>query len=146
MKKKKLPSISKLKTRAENLWKEIAFLRDGNSCQVWKKFPSILVSHTNILQVDHVFSRKDKNLFLSISNSLVICSGCNMNKHYQNKSVHRAVDQIVAKREGLEKFQEMKRINESMKPNVNFSKRWWLEDQIKSLTIVRDNLKAGVFV
>lgn len=143
---RKVP-IKTLQRRCENLWKKFCHLRDGKVCQVRLHYPQLQLSHNNILQVDHCFSRSDKNLFIEPANGTVVCSACNMNKKHQNKSVHRLIDNIVAKREGLEKFEEMKSINMSHRPNVLWHSRDWLEQQeaylkqlIESLSLTNDSI------
>ena len=129
----KLLSIKRLQNTALNLWKDICFIRDGRQCQVQKYFPQLKIAHSEVLQVDHAFSRKDKNLFLEVSNGTVVCSSCNRLKHFQFKNIHRLIDQIVISREGQSKFNEMQRINESGQPNIGWSKRYWLEEKIRQL-------------
>lgn len=132
-KKIKLKSTKQLKSIAYDLWKQLCFLRDGRECQVKKFYPSANINHSDILQVDHCFTRQDKNLFFEPDNGTVVCSNCNLLKHLQSKSVHRLIDKIVVRRIGQNMFDKMQMINSSMNPNLEFSKRHWLEDKIKHL-------------
>ncbi len=125
--------VKKLKNIAEKLWKEVCFKRDGRECQVKKHFPILEINHSEIFQCDHCFSRSNKWLFFEPSNGTVVCSTCNFLKSRQQKSVARAIDTIVKEREGEKKFNEMLSIDMSKKPNVNFSKVWWLEITIEKL-------------
>lgn len=132
---KKLESIKSLKNRAGKLWKECAFKRDGKSCKVKERFPNLEIFHSNVIQVDHCITRANKHFFFDTRNSLVVCSACNMLKSMQAKSVHRLIDQIVIEREGQDIFDEFKALDMRKSPNVNFSKRWWLEDIIDKLEL-----------
>ena len=125
--KSSLPKNKQLQKECEILWKEIVALRDGKRCLVKKFFPEIALRHTETYQADHCFTRGNKHLFLEPANGTQICSACNMAKHYDNKSVKRAVDYIVMDREGKKKFNEMLQIDMGMSANVNWNKIWWLE-------------------
>lgn len=131
--RKKLPSIKSLQNKAIELWKAFCFKRDGRECQVKKSYPNLPLKHTQILQVDHCFTRNNKNLFFNTHNGTVICSTCNMMKKYQNKSVHRLVDYIVLRREGEQVFSSMLFVDKMSSPNKLFTNRTWLETQIKDL-------------
>lgn len=133
----------KLKRQAEEMWKAIAILRDGIGCQVLKHYPQIDVVHTDVYQVDHCFSRSNRNLFFDISNATVVCSSCNMLKGYDCKAIDVAIHEIVRKREGDDIYERMKEIAMSRSANVNFSKRWWLEEQVEILKSVYEGLKNG---
>lgn len=133
--------VKTLQKRGIEMWKAIAFLRDGHECQVKKYYPQIAIAHTEILQIDHCFSRANKNLFFDISNSTVVCSACNMAKGYDMKAIDVAIHEIVRKREGDATYERMKEIAMSRSANINFSKRWWLEEQIEILKSVYDSLK-----
>ena len=115
-------NIKKLHKLASKLWKEACFKRDGRECQVKKHFSGINILHSTILQVDHCFTRANKNLFYDIRNGTVVCKNCNNAKHWDNKSVGRAIDDIVRLREGDEAFIEMRKIDEAQSPNVNLNK------------------------
>jgi 5-methylcytosine-specific restriction endonuclease McrA len=65
-KKPKLDNVRKrLQKEAENLWKLACKTRDDFKC--------VLCGSTEILQVHHVFSRKNKGLFLDVANGLTLC-------------------------------------------------------------------------
>jgi flagellar basal body P-ring protein FlgI len=69
---------------------------------------------------------------VEIANGTKVCSNCNWLKNLDKKSVGRLIDQIVIKREGQKKFDQMKAINlrggESQWKNM-----FWLEEKIKEL-------------
>lgn len=139
-------SIKSLQKKAESLWKQACLLRDGPLCRVKIHFPELKIRHTDTCQVDHGISRQNKHTFLDVANGTVVCSSCNMAKNNKNKSVSRAIDWIIIKREGQDKFDEMVRIDQSCGANTNWSKRWWLEDQIKTLEgLVEKYGKTGEF-
>jgi len=132
--------VKKLHERASQLWKEIAFLRDGRECQVKKFFPNIPIRHSNILQVDHCITRANKHLFYEPKNATVVCSTCNMLKSVDSKSVGRAIDEIVKKREGEDEFKLMVNIDAGRSANKDFNKVWWLEDVIKKLEDIKSSI------
>lgn len=140
-----LPPIKSLHKICSTLWKQICFTRDGRQCQVQKYFPHINIIHSDILQVDHGFTRQDKNLFYEPDNGTVVCSNCNFSKHVQSHSVHRAIDIIIQRRIGIERYNELMAINQSMKPNTNFNKRWWLEAKIAELEEYNKNVLASKY-
>jgi len=128
-KKKNKPRNKELQASNEQLWKDIIEARDGQRCMVKVLFPEIAVGHTNLFQADHCFTRANKHLFLEVANGTMVCSGCNMAKHYDNKSVKRAVDIIVIGREGEEKFQEMMAIDMRKSALPDWNKVWYQEEQ-----------------
>lgn len=142
-KRKKKTVAQKLQAKAESLWKEIALLRDGYECQVLKNYPEIDVVHTDVYQVDHAFSRSNKNLFLDLANSTVVCSSCNMLKGYDAKAVDVAIHEIVRKREGDHVYERMKEIAMSRSANVNWNNVMWLEDQVEVLENIKTAFTAG---
>ena len=138
---KKLPRNKKLQKDCELLWKEIVALRDGHVCLVKLFFPNIALAHTDIYQADHCFTRGNKHLFLDPANGNMVCSACNMAKHYDNKSVKRAVDYITQQRVGRAKWKEMLACDMQMGPNVHWNHVWWLEEQHEKLTSLRAKIK-----
>ena len=135
MKKKltKPKQIKKLEKRAGELWREICFLRDGRMCQVQKDYPNIDIYHAGYLQVDHCITRGNKHFFFDPRNGTIVCGTCNRAKCYKQKSIDRAIDEIVRKREGDEWFDEAVRVDQSMAPNMKWKKIWWLEEIIEGL-------------
>lgn len=134
IKAKRLTPVDKLQNKAFEMCRMIVIKRDGGPvCQVKKHYPQIKVRHTEIMQIDHCFSRANKNLFLDISNLTCICSGCNMLKGFDSKAIDVAVHEIVRRREGDAIYERMKETAMSRSANVNWSKRWWVEEQIAIL-------------
>jgi len=130
----KLTRARKLEIECERLWKEICFERDGDRvCQVKKHFPTIGINHAGPLQVDHCITRKNKHFFFDSRNGTVVCGSCNRAKHYKQKSIDRAIDDIVRQREGEEWFLNAVKVDQTMQPNVGWKKVWWLEEQLKIL-------------
>ena len=127
----------KLYNKSYNLWKEICFLRDGRMCQVEFHFGHFEgLRHSSIYQVDHCFARGDHNLHLDTSNGTVVCNICNSTKHWaKSKSpVNYLIFEIVKHREGMERFDEMLKVSQSKKENINWGKAWWMEEQVGRLT------------
>ena len=139
-KRKPKSNLKKLQEAAEQAWKDLAYKRDGKRCMVKLHDPSLDIPHTNVFQVDHCFERGDKNLFLEPSNATVVCSTCNMLKGFNQRSLHRIIDDIVREREGDAKFDAMRVINESKSPNPGWKMIPWLEEQIKMLKEKADGL------
>ena len=138
MKKK---SIKSLKAKAEHLWKEACLLKWGAYCHVKKHYPHIKVRHTSTIQIDHCISRSNKYFFLDVWNGLPVCSGCNYAKNYKVKSVDRAINEMVKNR-NPKWFEDAIWLDMSGEPNVNFSKRWYLEEKILDLEIELKKLTA----
>ena len=138
---KKLKSIKSLKNKAYALWKEIVFQRDGHECWVARCLPEIQIAHTDIIQVDHCFTRSNKHLFFDPRNGTPVCSACNQAKHYDQKGVRRAIDEIVTNREGYSWFELAKALDKSKSANSDFSKRWWLAETIEKLEKQLEEMK-----
>ncbi len=66
-------------------------------------------------------------------NGTVVCSACNGAKAWQLKSISRAIDEIVIRRAGQAKFDEMVALDRSKRANRDFRKVWYLEEIIKGL-------------
>ena len=125
--------IKQLHARASELWKLVCHARDGRHiCMVKKFFPNIAIEHNGPLQVDHCITRGNHHLFYDTKNGTVVCSSCNRAKHFKQKSIDRAIDDIVKKREG-KYFDYMVKLDQSMTANVNWNKIWWLEEVIRGL-------------
>lgn len=120
---------NKLFKKAEVLWKEIAFLRDGRFCQVQALFPSVSIQHSEVLQIDHWITRNDHNLFFNPCNSLVVCSTCNGSKGWNQGPARELIDRIVRQRE-KENAGFMLDIHVSHQPNLNWKDAEWLEKQV----------------
>ena len=133
-------NLKKLQAKAEKLWKEVCLKRDGKECQVRKYYPSVPISHTEIMQVDHCFSRNDKNLFIVPENGTVICSTCNMLKGFGQKGVDYMVHEIVKKREGVAKHDEMLMIHLHKNGNPGWKLIPWVEKEIENLTRLIEGL------
>lgn len=137
-KRKKSP-IKKLKTTAENLWKEVCRLRD-QICQG----PKIEDEHDcgGYLQVDHCYSRAVGALFLDPRNGTLICQNLHCRKTNKVKGAEKLVDEFVREREGEQWWSEAKRICKSKTPYI------WnvieLEQTIIKLKETRAMLLAGM--
>lgn len=129
-KRKKVTEYRKLFLKAERLWKEIAFLRDGKRCQVALNFALDGLLHSDILQVDHFITRGDKNLYFHPQNSTVVCSNCNAAKKWKTGAVDEKIRKIVMEREGAEAVGLMLDIHMSHQPNLNWKSAEWLEKQV----------------
>ena len=128
---------------AERLWKEIAFLRYGRECQVKKHYPNIWIVHTSVLQIDHVITRMDKNLFFNVFNGVPVCSSCNRAKAFHQKGIAYAIEQIVKDKIGGEEFGMMMELHQTGTPNTNWKKLWWIEKVVEELKFHRDGFNAA---
>lgn len=143
-KRKKVTPYRKLFLKAERLWKELAFLRDGHRCQVAVNFPGDGLKHSDILQVDHFITRGDHNLFFHPQNGSVVCSNCNAAKKWKTGAVEEKIRKIVMDREGAEAVGKMLETHLSMQPNLNWKSAAWLEVVvIPQLEQCVSNLKRG---
>lgn len=128
-----MSNLKKLQNRAEKLWKAFCYKRDGRECMVKKYFPNIAIEHTDVIQIDHCFTRKNKHLFVDVRNGTCVCSACNMAKAFSNKSVCRAIDEIVKNREGQEAWEEMLAIDQAKMSNNKWNSIPYVESLIKKL-------------
>lgn len=101
--------------------------------ELW--FPNLRIAHTQIFQVDHCITRKCSWTFFMPENGTVVCSACNMAKGFNNKSISRAIDEIVIRREGQDKFDSMVALDRMKKANRDFRKVWYLEEIIEKLEV-----------
>lgn len=122
-----------LQDKCEALWKEVCKLRDGLECQVKKYYPD-LQGHGRVIQVDHFITRSNKHLKFDPRNGTVVCNSCNASKHWVgNGAVALAIEAIVVEREGGDWVADAKALELSKIPQDEYSKVWWLEEQIKQL-------------
>ncbi len=135
----------KLYLKAERLWKEYCFLRDGNDCQVQKYHPEVDIAHEGHLQVDHCITRANKHLYFDVKNGTVVCGSCNRAKGFKNMSVGRVIDQIVKDREGSY-FEYMVGLDKRKHANTDWGKVWWLEDVVKTLEDKLADLRMGTLI
>lgn len=131
----------KLFIQAEKLWKEIARIRYGAECQVQKHYPNINIAHSKVLQIDHVISRRDKNLFFHVFNGIPVCSTCNRAKCFNQKGIAHAIEQIVINKIGGEEFGFMMDLHQTGTPNMNWRKFWWIESVVETLKFHLELLK-----
>jgi len=64
-------------------------------------------------EVDHCFSRNNKALFYEISNLTLLCNDCHSHKTYRRYGYDLAIYELVEQREGKEKFNEMRTLDEN---------------------------------
>lgn len=129
-KRKKVTVYRKLFLKAERLWKETAFIRDGRICQVARYFGYHTLQHSEILQVDHFITRGDKNLFFDPRNSTVVCSNCNGAKKWKTGGVEEKIRKIVMDREGGEVVGSMVEVHMAQSPNLEWKNPEWLEKSV----------------
>ena len=132
MKTKKKPTIKSLKRKADHLARDVAFLKYGKFCHVQRFYPHIKVTHSAVFQADHCISRKNKYFIYDVRNLLPVCRKCNSAKSWKNKSVDRAINEIVEKRDP-QWYADAVWLDQTHEANVNFSKRWYLEEKILDL-------------
>lgn len=144
-KRKKVTPYRKSFLKAERIWKEIAFTRDGRFCQVLRYYDHAGLQHSQIYQVDHCFPRGDHNLFFHPKNGTVVCSTCNASKSWKTGAVEERIREIVRGREGGMEFGLMLEMHLSHQPNLNWKDPEWLEKKvIPELEAYLEDLKSGV--
>lgn len=141
-KRKTKSNLEKLQDKAEKAWKDYAYARDGKRCMVQTYDSSMPIQHSDIFQVDHCFSRSDKNLFLEPANATVICSTCNMLKGFGQRDIDFIVHQIVIKREGQAKHDQMMLIHQHKNPSDTWKSFTWLEQHIIKLNEMTKDLMS----
>ena len=132
--------VKTLQNKCERIWKDICYLKYGRFCHVKKFHPYIRLAHTTTIQIDHCITRANKHFFLDIWNGLPVCNSCNRAKSFKQKSVDIAIDEMVRKR-NPEWYENAIRIDQTMKPNLHFSKIWWLEEKKLELEKELNKLK-----
>ena len=125
-------NLKRAQDKALKLAIEICFLRDNRECQVKKYFPEIKINHNGPLQADHCISRRSKHFFIDPRNLTCVCSTCNRAKGFGQKSIHRAIDDIVKMREG-DFFNIMVSVDQTHRPNLLWKDITWVEAKIKEL-------------
>ncbi len=140
---KKKPANKKLQKQCLKLAQEICKIRDNNTCQLHKLYPSIGIVCNGPLQADHGVSRACKKYFLDPRNLTWVCGSANRAKHYKLKSTDEAIRQIVIDREGYGFWDTMVKYNMSKTSFTDFNKVWWLEQIKYNLSQELIDLKVG---
>ena len=129
----------KLQKQAEALWKAYCLNRDNSVCQVAVHFPTIGVRHSNVMQVDHCFSRQNKEIFLDVANGTTLCSTCNAIKGSgkigasKRDCITIAVHEIVKRREGQCTYDRLFEIAGKRGAFLDWKNIDWLEMQVRIL-------------
>lgn len=134
------PNWKKLYNKAYALWKECAFLIYGRECQVQNHYPYIWLMHSNVMQVDHVFTRANKHLHLDIRNGVPICSNCNAAKSWKQKGIDLAIYKICQKKIGETAFDEITGLAYHSGPLKEWKTIWYMEKQIEDLEEIKRKL------
>ncbi len=131
-KKRKKDWIKTLHNACYKLWKEVCYKKWGRYCHVQRKYPEIRIKHTDVIQVDHCITRANKYFYYDIWNGTPVCSSCNRAKYFKQKSVDRAIEEIVRKRNpGW--YKQAVAIDRMKEPNPSFNKIWWIEEIMQDL-------------
>lgn len=117
------------------LCRQIKFELVGRRCEI--------CGESQGLQVDHCFSRNDKELFYEISNLTVLCESCHNHKTYRRCAMDLKVYEIVETREGSHEFNRLRKINETLGAFPDWQYRWFHEDKHKQLTNKLLSLREG---
>ncbi len=129
---RKTDYVKALQNKAEALWKKAGKLLHGDECEVKKNYPELKITHTDVIQGEHCISRRNKYFFLDINNHSSACSACNQSKHYKSKSVDRAIEEIVKKR-NPQWYKDAVWIDQTREANPSWSQVWYLEEKIADL-------------
>ena len=138
---KRRSPLKTLQNKAEKLWRECVLHRDGHRCMVKHFYPHLNIPHSHILQGDHCFSRVNKHLFLELHNGTTVCSTCNMYKAMDRMSLPRVIDDIVKTREGEERFNEMRAIDQMLSSSEMWKNFNYLEQKIKDFEALLEGFK-----
>jgi|GEM_PF-5750156 len=115
--------VKRLQSKCEKLWKLYALRRD-KVCQ--------LCGGKEVLQVHHVFSRKNKRLFLDIQNSATLCRSCHMKVTWDDSAKETLRRKLIAKdKDAYERLYEVS-LDKSL--FLEFKNISWLETQLAILT------------
>lgn len=98
MKKPKPLTIQKLKKLCEEEWKKACHRRDKSTCQIC----GATKDKGAVIQVDHCFTRKAKQLFYDTRNGTILCKSCHTKKTYHVQGFEKIVDDFVRRREGID--------------------------------------------
>lgn len=110
----------KLQEEAGNLWKKYCRVRDDFKC--------VLCGSQETLQVHHIFSRKNKGLFLDVENGCTLCRDCHCSVTFNDTakdSLRRKIDPAT-----YDRLYEQSKIGGPFLEWKNIS---WLEQQIAIL-------------
>lgn len=127
-KRKKKSPIKRVFNQAEEAMK-LAIKRRDRVCQ--------MCGGSNILQVDHCFSRTVKQLFFDTSNLTLLCSGCHTMKTFCVKGMEKRVDDLVRARAGVAWWNKATEIAKCS-PTVKFT-----VDELEKIKEKFDNLYGG---
>lgn len=117
---------------AEN-WKicrQIVFIRALGKCEKCKGEGR---------EVDHCFSRNNKEIFYEIRNLTLLCSECHSHKTYRRYGFDLAIYELVEEREGSEVFNEMRSVSEK---RGSFAKWQYIDYHEKMNKELKEKLSA----
>ena len=118
----------KLQTKAGNLWKDYCKLRD-RVCQ--------LCGGRKVLQVHHVFSRKNKGLFLDVDNGILLCRVCHCRVTWDD-AWKETLRRVVVLKKTQATYDRLYEQSLDKTPFLEWKNIAWLESQI---TIFKEMLK-----
>lgn len=122
-KRHKKSTLEKLQDKAESLWKLAIKSRD-KVCQ--------LCTGTKVLQAHHVFSRKNKGLFLDIDNGILLCRVCHCNVTWDD-GYKEKIKRVVIRLRGQDTFDRIYEQSLDKTPFLEWKNINYLEEQIDIL-------------
>ncbi len=108
------------------LCRQIKFELVGRRCEI--------CGESRGLQVDHCFSRNDKELFYEITNLTVLCESCHNHKTYRRRAMDLKVYEHVEAREGSNEFNRLRKINETLGAYPDWQYMWFHQEKHEWLT------------
>jgi hypothetical protein len=130
-KSKKDTVLKKLQTQVDELWKLVCKQRD-KVCQMGVYYPQYCKCGNQILQVHHIFSRKNTNIFIDIDNGMLLGRDCHCNVSFNDD--YKELVRRIAEKKNKDIYDRLLEQSLDRKPFLEFKNIEWLEMQIKILT------------
>jgi len=123
--------IKKLQSQAESLWKAVCKARD-KVCQMGVYYPQYCKCQNQILQVHHIFSRKNTNIFIDTDNGMLLGKICHCNVSFNDD--YKELVRRIAEKKDKDTYDRLLEQSLDRKPFLDWKNIEWLEMQIKILT------------
>jgi 5-methylcytosine-specific restriction endonuclease McrA len=125
---KKDTILKRLQNKAENLWKQVCKDRD-KVCQI--------CGSKEVLQVHHIFSRKNKGLFLDVENGILLCRNCHCKVSFGDDGLKEKIRRIKIKKDPAT-YDRLYEQDLDKSPFLEWKNINYLEEQIKILQSIQE--------